>query len=166
MTYLQTETKRVALIKERLLATHEDLDEQTLADTLEGLSDINEMIAATIRSALEDESIVAALKSRLEAMKARLERFQIRAGSKREACASAMSELGYTKLACEDMTVTLRQASRKVDVQDEGQVPPAYWRQPAPVLDRKGLGDALKAGVEVSGARLVDGAPSLTVRVR
>lgn len=166
MTLLKTEASRVSLLRERLLATHDDLDEETLADTLEGLTDLQEMIAATIRSALDDEASVEALKARLDTMKARLERVRGRARSKREACAAAMHEARYDKLAFEDMTVSLRAPSQKVDIADEAAIPGAYWRTPEPVLDRRGLGEALKTGLEVAGARLVEGAPSLTVRVR
>lgn len=166
MTLLQTEASRVSLLRERLLATHEDLDEETLADTLEGLTDLKEMIAATLRSALDDEASVDALKTRLDTMKARLERVRSRAKAKREACAAAMGEARYDKLAFDDMTVSLRAPTKKVDIDDEAAIPGAYWRTPEPVLDRRGLGDALKAGLEVSGARLIDGAPSLTVRVK
>lgn len=166
MTLLQPEASRVSLLRERLLAVHEDLDEETLADTLEGLTDLQEMIGATLRSALDDEASIEALNARLDTMKSRLERLRGRVRSKREACAAAMGEAGYDKLAFEDMTVSLRAPSRKLEIADEAAVPDAYWRTPEPVIDRRGLGDALKAGLEISGVRFVEGGPSLTVRVR
>ena len=72
------------LIRDRLLAEIPDIDSETLADTLEGLTDLREMLAEVIRSALEDEALAAGLSTRLSDMKARLERLETRAKRKRE----------------------------------------------------------------------------------
>ena len=42
------------MLKERLIASFPTADEDTLFDTLEGITDLHEMIAAIIRSALVD----------------------------------------------------------------------------------------------------------------
>jgi hypothetical protein len=54
---LSIASSKYQLIKERLLADYPTLDEETLLDTLEGITDLHEMIAAIIRSALVDEAL-------------------------------------------------------------------------------------------------------------
>ena len=74
------------------LAELPDIDPETLADTLEGITDLREMLAEIIRSALDDEALAAGLSTRLSDMKARIERFETSAKRKRELALKAMNE--------------------------------------------------------------------------
>ena len=60
------------------------LDHETIRDTLEGITDLHEMIAAVIRSALVDEALHWGLRSRLDNMRERLSRLEVSASKKRE----------------------------------------------------------------------------------
>jgi hypothetical protein len=51
-----------------------------------------------------------------------------------------------------------------VEVIDEAAIPARFWVASDPKLDKRALGDALKAGDTVEGAALVTPAPSLTIR--
>jgi hypothetical protein len=70
------------LVKQRLLTEYPNLDEETLADTLEGITDLHEMIAAVIRSALVDEALRVGLRSRLDEMRERLTSCGVRRSGK------------------------------------------------------------------------------------
>src|SRR5262245_46176241 len=57
---LKAEVSRHVFLRDFLIANDPDLesDERTLHDTLEGLTDLNQILSAVIRSTLEDETIV------------------------------------------------------------------------------------------------------------
>ena len=79
---IKVEAQNYQRLRDRLLESFPALDEDTLRDTLEGISDLHEMIATVIRSALVDEALELGLKSRLEEMRERLSRLEGRGNKK------------------------------------------------------------------------------------
>ncbi len=151
-------------LREQIRNDFPDVDEETLADTLEGLTNLNEMLGAVIRSHLDDMAMVDALKSRVADMQDRLSRISKRAEKKRELVTSVMEQADLKKLAEADFTVSLRSSSAPLVVTEEGSIPEPYWKPQAPKLDRQGLIAALKSGAPVSGAVL--GNPRMTIAIR
>ncbi len=141
-----------------------DIDEETLADTVEGLTNLNEMLGAVVRSHLDDMTIVDALKSRVADMQDRLSRIGKRAEKKREIVTSVMEQADLNKLAEAEFTVSLRASSAQLVVTEEGDVPEPFWNPQAPKLDRLGLIAALKSGAQVPGAVL--GNPRMAIAIR
>ena len=92
------ELNNFRLIRDRLRSQMPDIDPETLADTLEGITDLREMLAEIIRSALDDEALATGLSTRLSEMKVRLERFETSAKRKRELALRAMNEAEIPKL--------------------------------------------------------------------
>ena len=92
-------------LKQELARQFPDADEETLLDTLEGLTDLPEMIAEVIRSRLDDLALVAALRVRIANMNERLGRFDHRADNKKEIVTSVMERAGLKKLTQPDFTL-------------------------------------------------------------
>ena len=99
----------------------------TVLDTLEGITDLHEMIAAVIRSALVDEALHVGLRSRLDDMKERLSRLESELSKKRQLSLEAMTEAGLSKLEQPDFTASARAGSPALVVIAEETIPAAYW---------------------------------------
>ena len=117
------EVPKYQLLKQRLLSDYPEIDEETLADTLEGITDLHEMIAAVIRSALVDEALHAGLRFRVDDMRERLSRLELRASKKRQLALEAMTEVGLTKLEQPDFTASARAGSPALVVIAEERIP-------------------------------------------
>ena len=153
-------------VRERIRALEPGLDEQTLSDTVEGLTDLHEILAAIVRAALADEALVTGLKSRIAEMQERLERLQERAAKRRQIVKDTMVELDLKKLTAADFSVSIRPGMPALMVIDEAAVPSIYWEPREPRLDRQGLLAELRQGAEITGVTLSNPEPVLSVRTK
>jgi hypothetical protein len=153
-------------IRDRIQAEDPQIDEQTLADTVEGLTDLHEILAAIVRAALADEALATGLKSRLAEMQDRLERLQDRAAKRRQIAKEVMVELDIKKITAPDFTVSIRPGMPSLLVLNEDAVPSIYWQPVEPRLKRQELLSELKNGSEIEGVVLSNPEPVLNVRVR
>ena len=159
----QLEAHKHKAWRERLLADDPDIDEQTLADTLEGLTDLSDMLRATVRAALDDEDHVARLKIRIEVLKERMHRFDARSDRRRRSVATLMDDAGIKKLVAEDFTASVVMRAPGLVIVDEAEIPQEYFKM-VPTLDKTRLKTALKDGAAIPGAALGNAWSSLTVR--
>src|SRR6476620_3291896 len=138
-------------IRDRIRAQDPQIDEQTLADTVEGLTDLPEIIIAIVRSALADQALATGLKGRIAEMQDRLERLQDRASKRRQIAKDVMVDLDLKKITAPDFTVSIRPGMPALLVLDEAAVPSIYWEPREPRLNRQELLSDLKGGAEVNG---------------
>jgi Siphovirus Gp157 len=166
VTPLSVETMKYLQLKQRILVNYPQADEETLTDTLEGITDLHEMIAAVIRSALVDEALHAGLRFRVDDMKERLSRLELRANKKRELALEAMTEVGLSKLKQPDFTAFTRAGFPALVIIAEDNIPESYWLPQPPKLDRQAILGELKRGIEVPGAQMKNPKPVLSVRTK
>src|SRR5271169_3097403 len=154
------------VVRDRIRVEEQDIDDVTLADTVEGLTDLHEILAAIIRAALVDEALASGLKARIKEMQDRLARLDERAAKRRHIARDVMSETELKKITAPDFTVSLRPGTPSLVVVDEAAIPEAFWEPQAPRLKRQELVVELKQGRAVQGAILSNPEPVLSVRSR
>lgn len=133
-----------------------DLDEQTIADTLEGLSGDLEVKATNVAMFVRNlESLADQIKQAEAQMAARRKAIESRADRVREYLLLNMQRTGVTKIESPYFTLAVRSNPPKVIIDDPEMIPDEYWRQPPvplPEVDKKAIGAAIKAGSTVAGA--------------
>jgi len=166
MSYIHQAISNYENLRERLIGQDPELDEDTLADTLEGLTDLHEIVAALVRSALQDEALAAGLKGHIETMEGRLERLRERASERRQIARDVMVETEVKKITAPDFTVSVRAGAPALVVTEEAAIPQVYFEPREPRLNRQALLSDLKQGVDVAGAQLSNPEPVLSVRTK
>jgi hypothetical protein len=163
---IQFAAQNYRVLCDRIRAQEPDIDDQTLADTVEGLTDLHEILEAIIRAALEDEALTTGLKVRIAEMEDRRDRLQERAFKRRQIVKEVMTELDIKKLQAPDFTASIRPGMPALVVLNETEIPSIYWEPRDPKLNRHALSADLKQGGEIAGATLSNPEPVLSVRTR
>ena len=153
-------------LRKQLTETYSDIDEETLCDTLEGMTSLHEKLAAVIRSQQYDSDISKALKERIGEMRGRLKRFENRIEKKRELVTYVMECADIRKLNEPDFSASLRLVPPSLHVIDETAVPEKFWSPQPAKLDRQALLAHLKANQSISGVSLNNGAQTVSIRTK
>ena len=155
-----------APVRDRIRTEDPQIDEQTLADTVEGLTDVHEIVAAIVRAALADEALANGLKGRIAEMQDRLDRLQDCAAKRRQIAKEVMIELDIKKITAPDFTVSIRPGMPSLLVIDEKAVPSIYW-QPVPrSSSARSSSASSNRAAEITGVTLSNPEPVLSVRTR
>src|SRR5690348_13475968 len=86
------------LLRQQLAGEFPGIDDQTLRDTVEGLTSLPDILASMVRSHLDDLSLLEALRTRISDMQERFARLEHRADKKRGFVAAVMERAGIRKL--------------------------------------------------------------------
>ena len=138
-----------------------DLDDQTVSDTLDGLTGDLEVKAANVAMFARNlEATAAAIHSAEKAMAARRKAIEARADRLRAYILLCMKATGMKVIECPYFRIAVRDNPSAVDVFDLDQVPAAFMAAsppPPPTPDKTAIKAAIKAGQTVPGCRLTQG---------
>ena len=138
-----------------------DLDEQTISDTLEGLSGELEVKATNVAMFCRNlEASAEAIKGAEAQMAARRKAIENRAGRLRQYLKDNMERVCILKIESPFLALSIRKNPSAVHVEALELVPMEFFNPPMPpppVLDKKRVADALKSGKDVPGCRMEQG---------
>lgn len=141
-------------------------DPDLLADTIEGETSLFEIFDKMIYANGHDAAFIKACDLAIQDMQDRKERFAKRIESRRSLIEQAMMICELPKVERPLATLSMQNRPASVIVTEEALIPLKFWKASDPKLDKKAIGDALKAGEAVDGACLSNKAPSLTIRTK
>lgn len=159
---MTTSTALYVLADEYLIAAQQladlDLDPQTVADTLEGLSGALEVKATNVAMFARNlEASAEAIKAAEAQMAARRKSIENRAQAVRDYLKAQMERTGIKEIASPYFKLAIRTNPPAVVIDALGQIPEYFMKMPEPPPpspDKKGIAAAIKAGKEVPGAHL------------
>jgi hypothetical protein len=138
-------------------------DEELAADTFEGMG-LNDVLSRLVRQAQEAKTTAAAIADLIGEYQARKSRFDRRNDAMRSILLGLLQKSGQKRVQLPEATVSVGKGRDRVDIVDEASLP--KWALRVVKSPDKGLiKERLDAGKKVSGAELVTGEPSLSLRV-
>lgn len=122
-----------------------ETDQDFFIDTLEGETNLIDLINALDASILEDELLIDGAKSALEKLQNRKRAAENRIDLKRRLLLHAFHEAGLKTLRTPTSTLSIREAGIKAIVLAAEEVPARYWKPQPPKLDQDALTKAVRA---------------------
>jgi len=156
MSSLYELSNELIIVQNKLIEA--EFDEQTIADTLEGMSDRIEIKAENVGMfILNLEAQGNAIKDAEKRMADRRKSIEAKAESIRRYLKDNMDRVGITKIENPYFSLNIKNNPPSVVITDAGKIPSNYYNYPEappPSPDKTAIAKALKAGEIIEGAYL------------
>ncbi|MCO8297232.1 siphovirus Gp157 family protein [Tetragenococcus halophilus] len=140
---------------QHVLEIAEQLDEETLKDTLDSLDDAIDSKAENSAKVIRElEGNINALTSEIQRLNERKTALNNNVRFLKEYLQNEMEKVGKDKIKSDLFTVGIQNNPPSVHVGDEKKIPRDYFTEQEPKLDKTRLKNELKSGVEIDGAEL------------
>ena len=154
---------------EQLRVTHpgiwDDGDEQLLADSLEGSTDLHEFLTVAVKRICEAEACADGIGDLIREVKERQQRFEQRGEAMRAMAFKLMSAADVRKVELPQATLSIRAGQPRVTITDEARLPEhciRIKREP----DKVRIRELLSQGEPVAGAEMSNREEVLAVRIK
>ena len=148
-----------------LMNLSDEIDAETLADTLAGIEMEFEDKSVNIVRVIQNMS-TAAVDAEIARLTAIKKRIVNRKQWLKDYLRDQMQVCEITEIESDLFTITLRKPSKMVEITSEDDLPvsyqtmvPASWK-----INKKQILDDLKAGIEIPGAKMIDSKQGLTIK--
>lgn len=140
---------------QQVLEIAEQLDPETLKDTLDSLDDAIDSKAENSAKVIRElEGNINALTSEIQRLNERKTALNNNVRFLKEYLQNEMEKVGKNKIKSDLFTVGIQNNPPSVHVGNEKEIPRDYFTEQEPKLDKKRLKNDLKAGAEIDGAEL------------
>ena len=119
-------------------------DGEFIRDTIEGETNLHEMIGAVTASLMEDVALADGIARLVDELESRKDRMIARAETKRALIAAAMEIGELAKVETAAGTISARPVPPKALITEEADIPAKFWKPGAPSLDKRAVLEALK----------------------
>ena len=152
---------------DRIVAAYPELmeDQELLADTLEGETELNALVATLLDMADEAATMADAVSMRVDTMSERRARLKRKNEAARSIIKSLMEHAGLEKITLPEATISISKPRQTVEVVNVDDLPQGFFRIERQA-DKKAIQSALEAGETVPGAVMADGKTSLMIRTK
>lgn len=135
-----------------------EIPEDAFNDTLEGLKlELPELIENICKWRADVLADIAGYKAEINRLSERKQHAEKLVERLQNYMYSALQAAGQRKIKAGTFNVSIAKSTPAVYITDEKAIPAEYFKQPAPVLDKTKLKEALRTGQQVPGAELVQG---------
>lgn len=141
----------------------DDFDDQTFWDSLDGETDAADILDRLIWMTQQDQHHIDAIKEHEAVLRLRRQRMEARIDANKAAMLSILDAAGATKVQRPCATLTRRNGSPSVVINDEDAVP-SQLCQFRKVPDKKAIKAQIDAGETVPGAKIQIGPDGVTMR--
>lgn len=165
--YIRLDVEEVKRQIDALLSAYPEMaeDEALLADMIEGSTAIDKVVSRALDHVSEAQMMVAAIKEHCSHQQDRAAKFERRAEAMRGMIRELMLHANIKSLPLPLATVSIQNGRQSVQITDEDSVPrqlgTTSWKP-----DKKAISEQIGAGVDVPGAAVVTGQPTLSIRVK
>ena len=138
-------------------------DMELLNDTLEGVTDLDQLLLNIERERMMIDAYADALQVIIKNNKERLDKYKNRSEKLKNIILKAMIESGLQKAVAPDVTLSLRNGAPFVSIDNEAEIPAEYLVIKA-TPNKTALKEALQKGVNIKGVSMAVGEKTLTVK--
>lgn len=140
-----------------------EVDSELLINTIEGETNLHELILELEMKISEYDTMAKAIKINVDTLNKRKSRMQNSANTLRTIILSSMDKAGIKKIEGSLATISLKSKPRSLIITDESLIPSKYFES-QPKLKKKDLISNLKDGDLIDGVELDNGGISLQIR--
>lgn len=143
-----------------------DLDDDTMADTLEAISgEFNDKAVAILKFTENMNGDIDALSNEIKRLTDRKKALENRKRRLRSYLFENMEASGITKIECPYFTATIRKGIEVVEIENVDLIPPEFVEvEVKQKADKQAIKRALKAGEEIQGASLKRGNSTIMIK--